>query len=124
MTHEDGRKYPIASFRLTPEMAIVDPEFAQDMPLPLLANSGIDAVRNEFLYQITHAIESYVSVVSSDYTKALSLQALKMLVDNLPVAYENRNNLSARDQVMNGSTIAGMAFANAFLGDDGAMNSS
>lgn len=89
-------------------MAIVDPLFALKMPKSLTANTGYDA--------IVHSVESYVSIVSSDYTQALSVQALKMIYKTLPLAYNNPENEEYREKVHNGAAIAGMAFANAFLG--------
>lgn len=104
---QTGRKYPIADYSLTPDMAIVDSEFVMSMPAQLTAHTGMDA--------ITHALESYVSVCATDYTRGCSLQALRLLFQHLPAAYRDGNAL-AREKVHNGSTIAGMAFANAFLG--------
>jgi acetaldehyde dehydrogenase/alcohol dehydrogenase len=104
-----GIKYPLADYALTPHMAIVDPRLVLHMPKTLTAYGGIDA--------ITHAIESYVSVLATDYTRGLSLGALKVLFKYLPRAYENgANDYHAREKVHNAATIAGMAFANAFLG--------
>lgn len=104
-----GTKYPLADYALTPYMAIVDPYLVLNMPKSLTAYGGIDA--------ITHAIESYVSVLATDYTRGLSLQALKMLFKYLPRSYRNgANDIHAREKVHNAATIAGMAFGNAFLG--------
>lgn len=104
-----GIKYPLADYALTPYMAIVDPYLVLNMPKSLTAYGGIDA--------ITHAIESYVSVLATDYTRGLSLQALKMLFKYLPRAYQNgAKDYHAREKVHNAATIAGMAFGNAFLG--------
>lgn len=104
-----GTKYPLADYALTPYMAIVDPYLVLNMPKSLTAYGGIDA--------ITHAIESYVSVLATDYTRGLSLQALKMLFKYLPRAYKNgAKDFHAREKVHNAATIAGMAFGNAFLG--------
>ena len=104
-----GMKYPIADYQLTPNMAIVDPNLVMDMPKSLTAFGGIDA--------ITHALEAYVSVMANEYSDGQALQALDLLFKHLPDAY----NLGAaapvaREKVHNGSTIAGIAFANAFLG--------
>ena len=104
-----GMKYPIADYQLTPNMAIIDPNLVMDMPKSLTAFGGIDA--------ITHALEAYVSVMANEYSDGQALQALDLLFKHLPDAY----NLGAaapvaREKVHNGSTIAGIAFANAFLG--------
>ena len=108
VTGDDGRKYPICDYSLTPEMAIVDPNFTQGMPPSLTAATGYDA--------LVHAVESYVSIVATDYTKAQSLAATKLVNDNLVAAYRDGGNEAARENMHNGSAIAGMAFANAFLG--------
>lgn len=100
LTGDDGRKYPICSYHLTPEMAIVDPLYSVKMPKTLTANTGYDAM--------VHAIESYVSVVASDYTRALSKQGLQMIYQNLEKAYNNPSNEQYRELVHNGSCIAGM----------------
>ncbi|RTR38852.1 bifunctional acetaldehyde-CoA/alcohol dehydrogenase [Shewanella canadensis] len=104
-----GMKYPIADYQLTPNMAIVDPNLVMDMPKSLTAFGGIDAV--------THALEAYVSVMANEYSDGQALQALDLLFKHLPDSY----NLGAaapiaREKVHNGATIAGIAFANAFLG--------
>ena len=102
-------KYPLADYALTPSMAIVDPNLIYKMPRTLTANGGIDAV--------THALESYVSAYATDYTRGLSLQALHLLFEFLPRAYEHgASDREARQKVHDAATIAGMAFANAFLG--------
>ncbi|MDQ0327632.1 acetaldehyde dehydrogenase/alcohol dehydrogenase [Rhodopseudomonas julia] len=104
-----GIKYPIADYELTPNMAIVDPNLVMTMPKSLTAAGGIDAV--------THALESYVSVLANEYSDGQGLQALKLLKDYLPSAYRNgHEDPKAREQVHNAATIAGIAFANAFLG--------
>ena len=104
-----GTKYPLADYSLTPNMAIVDPALIMHMPKSLTANGGIDAV--------THALESYVSAYATDYTRGLSLQALHLLFEFLPRAYKyGAEDPDAREKTHNGATIAGMAFANAFLG--------
>lgn len=89
-------------------MAIIDSMYCDNMPPSLTANTGYDA--------LVHAIESYVSIVSTDYTRGLSIQAIKMIVPVLPIAYAEPHNTHAREQMHNASGIAGMAFANAFLG--------
>ena len=106
---ESGVKYALADYELTPDMAIIDAELMMDMPRSLTAASGIDAV--------THAMESYVSALATDYTDALALQALKIIFEYLPLAYnEGKTNVKAREKMANASTMAGMAFSNAFLG--------
>ncbi|QLE85494.1 bifunctional acetaldehyde-CoA/alcohol dehydrogenase [Shewanella sp. Scap07] len=104
-----GMKYPIADYELTPNMAIVDPNLVMDMPKSLTAFGGIDAV--------THALEAYVSVMANEYSDGQALQALDLLFKHLPDAYEHGASAPiAREKVHNGATIAGIAFANAFLG--------
>lgn len=104
-----GVKYPLADYQLTPGMAIIDAELMMNMPKGLTAASGIDA--------LTHAIEAYVSVLASDYTNGLALEAARLIFKYLPLAYtEGTTNIKARGKVAHASTIAGMAFANAFLG--------
>ena len=104
-----GTKYPIADYALTPSMAIVDPELVMGMPKGLTAASGIDAV--------THSLEAFVSIMASDYTNGMALEALRLLFKYLPAAYrDGANDQKAREKVHNASCIAGMAFANAFLG--------
>ena len=104
-----GMKYPLADYELTPDMAIVDANLVMDMPKSLTAAGGIDAV--------THALEAYVSVMANEYSDGQALMALKMLRQYLPAAYkEGADNPLAREKVHNASTIAGIAFANAFLG--------
>ncbi len=102
-------KYPLADYELTPQMAIVDAELMMNIPKGLTAASGIDA--------ITHAFEAYVSVMASEYTNGLALEAIRLLFKYLPAAYhEGAANVKAREKVAHAATIAGMAFANAFLG--------
>ncbi|GGE66517.1 bifunctional acetaldehyde-CoA/alcohol dehydrogenase [Shewanella carassii] len=106
---QTGAKYPIADYELTPNMAIVDPNLVMNMPKSLTAFGGIDA--------ITHALEAYVSVMANEYSDGQALQALSLLVEHLPKAYEEGAAAPiAREKVHNGATIAGIAFANAFLG--------
>ena len=100
-------KYPLADYALTPDVAIIDPQFVYSVPKVVVADTGMDV--------LTHAIESYVSVLASDYTRGMSLQAIKLVFDNLKNSYEYGDKES-REKVHNASTIAGMAFANAFLG--------
>ncbi|MDR1263774.1 MAG: bifunctional acetaldehyde-CoA/alcohol dehydrogenase, partial [Oscillospiraceae bacterium] len=104
-----GVKYPLADYELMPEIAIVDPDLQMNAPKGLTAASGIDAV--------THALEAYASMLATDYTDGLALQALKVLFEYLPRAYENgASDPVAREKMANAATMAGMAFANAFLG--------
>ncbi len=106
---ESGIKYPLADYELLPNMAIVDIDFHMSAPKGLTAASGIDAV--------THAIEAYVSMLATDYTDSLALKALKIIFEYLPRAYENGDtDVLAREKMANAATMAGMAFANAFLG--------
>ncbi|MFO8064833.1 MAG: bifunctional acetaldehyde-CoA/alcohol dehydrogenase [Spirochaetia bacterium] len=109
ITDDDGMKHPLADYELTPHMAIVDSELVMTMPKQLTAYSGLDA--------LTHALEAYVSILATEYTSSQALQAIKMVFDSLPEAYRNgRTNRKAREKMHNASTIAGMAFGNAFLG--------
>ncbi|MDV7103132.1 bifunctional acetaldehyde-CoA/alcohol dehydrogenase [Vibrio sp. TH_r3] len=104
-----GAKYPLADYELTPQMAIVDANLVMNMPKSLTAFGGYDAV--------THALEAYVSVLANEYSDGQALQALKMLKEYLPSSYANgANDPIAREKVHNAATIAGVAFANAFLG--------
>ena len=107
-----GIKYPLADYELLPDMAIVDADMMMDAPKGLTSASGIDAV--------SHALEAYASVKATDYTDGLALQALKVIFDYLPKAYESAvtgvPNKEAREKMANAATMAGMAFANAFLG--------
>ncbi len=103
-----GVKYPLADYELLPNMAIIDTDFHMTAPKGLTAASGIDAV--------THALEAYASVMATDYTDGLALQALKVIFEYLPIAYNEPDNVKAREKMANAATMAGMAFANAFLG--------
>ena len=104
-----GGKYPLADYELLPKMAIIDTDFHMSAPKGLTAASGIDAV--------THAIEAYASMLATDYTDSLALGALKTIFEYLPRAYENGStDIEAREKMANAATMAGMAFANAFLG--------
>ena len=104
-----GVKYPLADYELLPNMAIVDTDYHMSAPRGLTAASGIDAV--------THALEAYVALLATDYTDALALRSLKMVFNYLPRAYENgATDVEAREKMANAATMAGMAFANAFLG--------
>ncbi|OFI47217.1 bifunctional acetaldehyde-CoA/alcohol dehydrogenase [Floricoccus penangensis] len=104
---EDHTKYPLADYALTPDVAIVDPQLVMSVPASVTADTGMDV--------LTHAIESYVSVMASDYTRGLSLQAIKLVFDYLETSVKTGDPL-AREKMHNASTMAGMAFANAFLG--------
>ena len=106
---KSGVKYPLADYELLPNMAIIDTDFHMSAPRGLTAASGIDAV--------THALEAYASIMATDYTDGLALKALKTIFKYLPRAYENgQTDVEAREKMANAATIAGMAFANAFLG--------
>ncbi|MEQ2877823.1 bifunctional acetaldehyde-CoA/alcohol dehydrogenase [Enterococcus asini] len=100
-------KYPLADYALTPDVAIVDPQFVLSVPASVTADTGMDV--------LTHAIESYVSVMASDYTRGLSLQAIKLVFDYLEKSVKV-GDPESREKMHNASTMAGMAFANAFLG--------
>ena len=104
-----GVKYPLADYELMPDMAIIDTDLHMSAPKGLTAASGIDAV--------THALEAYASMLSTDYTDGLAKQSLQMIFRYLPAAYENgQEDIEAREKMANAATMAGMAFANAFLG--------
>ncbi len=104
-----GVKYPLADYELMPNMAIIDADMMMNAPKGLTSASGIDAV--------THALEAYASVMATDYTDGIALRALKMIFEYLPRAYDNGpNDPVAREKMGNAATMAGMAFANAFLG--------
>jgi acetaldehyde dehydrogenase/alcohol dehydrogenase len=103
-----GTKWPITDYQLLPNMAIVDTDNMMTQPRGLTSASGVDV--------LTHALESFVSVMASDFTEGLSLRAMKLVFEYLPRAYDNPNDVEARDHMANASCMAGMAFANAFLG--------
>ena len=106
---ETGVKYPLADYELMPNMAIVDADMMMNAPKGLTAASGIDAV--------THALEAYASMLATDYTDSLALRSLKMIFEYLPRAYDNGpQDPIAREKMANAATMAGMSFANAFLG--------
>ena len=106
---KNNKKYPLTDYSLTPTIAIVDPEFTTNLPPRSTAMTGMDV--------LTHAIEAYVSVMASDYTDGLALKAIQLVFEYLPRCVKNgANDLEAREKVHNAATIAGMAFANAFLG--------
>ena len=105
---ETGHKYPLADYQLLPNMAIIDTDLMMSAPKGLTSASGIDAM--------THALEAYASMMATDYTDGLALRAMQLIFDYLPAAYNDGNNVIAREKMANASTMAGMAFANAFLG--------
>jgi acetaldehyde dehydrogenase/alcohol dehydrogenase len=104
---KNNMKYPLADYELTPDVAIIDPQFVYTLPETSIAITGIDV--------LTHAIEAYVSVLANDYTDALAIQAIKLVFKYLSSSYKNKDKLS-REKMHNASCIAGMAFSNAFLG--------
>ncbi|MDK2564641.1 bifunctional acetaldehyde-CoA/alcohol dehydrogenase [Romboutsia sedimentorum] len=104
-------KYPLADYELTPDVAIIDPSFVMSVPAAVTADTGLDV--------LTHAIEAYVSVMATDYTDALAMKAVQMVFDYLPKSYKGANTAEgkeAREKMHNASCMAGMAFANSFLG--------
>ena len=103
-----NKKYPLADYELTPDVAIVDPDLVMSLPKKITADTGMDV--------LTHAIESYVSNMASDYTDGLAEKALELVFKNIREAYNHGDNKTAREHMHNASTIAGMAFTNAFLG--------
>ena len=104
--YDKGIKYPIADFEITPDVAIVDPDLAETMPVKLVAHTGMDAM--------THAIEAYVSTLNGPFTDPLALQAIEMVLDYLPGSY--KCDMVAREQMHYAQCLAGMAFSNALLG--------
>ena len=105
---KQNKKYPLADYELTPDVAIVDPDLVMSLPKSITADTGMDV--------LTHAIEAYVSNMASDYTDGLSEKAIELVFKYLKEAYDNGDNKLAREKMHNASTIAGMSFTNAFLG--------
>ena len=103
-----GNKYPLADYELTPDMAIIDTKLVMNMPKKLTAASGIDV--------LVHALEARVSILASEYTNALAREAARLVFKYLPVCYQHPDDEKAREKMHHASTLAGMAFANAFLG--------
>ena len=105
---EKNKKYPLADYELTPDVAIIDPDLVMSLPKSVTADTGMDV--------LTHAIEAYVSNMASDYTDGLAEKAVELVMQYLEKAYDNGSDKTAREKMHNASTIAGMAFTNAFLG--------
>ena len=103
-----NKKYPLTDYELTPDVAIVDPDLVSSLPKSITADTGMDV--------LTHALEAYVSNMASDYTDALAEKAAELVIKNLKECYDNGSNKEARERMHNASTMAGMAFSNAFLG--------
>lgn len=105
---ENDMKYPLADYALTPNVAIIDPEFVMTVPKRVLADSGLDV--------LTHALEAYVSNMANDFTDGLCIKAIQLVFKYLPRSYRDSSDRVAKEKMHNAATIAGMAFSNAFLG--------
>ena len=106
---KNNMKYPLADYELTPNIAIIDPQFVMSLPKSATADTGLDV--------LTHALEAYVSVMASDYTDGHAMKAIQLVFKYLPRAYKNgAEDAEAREKMHNASCMAGMAFTNAFLG--------
>lgn len=101
-------KYPLADYELTPDVAIIDPQFVRTLPKSIIADTGMDV--------LVHALEAYVSVLASDYTDGLAMKAIELVFEYLPKSYSDQTDFEAKEKMHNASAIAGMAFTNAFLG--------
>lgn len=101
-------KYPLADYELTPDVAIIDPQFVRSLPKTIVADTGLDV--------LTHAIEAYVSIMASDFTDGLAIKAIELIFEYLYRSYSDPQDFEAREKIHNASCIAGMAFTNAFLG--------
>ena len=105
---EKNKKYPLADYELTPDVAIIDPDLVMSLPKSITADTGMDV--------LTHSLEAYVSNMASDFTDGLAEKAAELVIKYLEAAYDDGSNKEAREKMHNASTIAGMAFTNAFLG--------
>lgn len=105
---ENHIKYPLVSYEITPDIALLDPALPAKMPAHITANTGMDVM--------THAIEAFVSTNATSYTDPMAVESIKLVYDNLPLAYEKADHMVARNHMHNASTLAGMAFTNSSLG--------